>query len=317
MKAKIDEIAYHFGSDEENLDKLKSINPDWDIKKIHETTGINNRYCSSDSETALDLAIHSAKKLKSKIDDVDLLLFVTQSPDYILPTTACIAQDKLGLNKNIAAFDINLGCSGYVYALSVAGSLLETNQATKVLILCADTYTKYISKNDRTSRPLFSDAGSATILSKSVENSKIGPFLYGTDGSGAKNLIVTNSASKEESDKSDRLFMNGAEVLLFTMANVPNGTKALLEKSQLEISDVDFFLFHQASKVVMENIIRKLKLDRDKFLTNYHECGNTISCTIPILLRQKIDEGLIHRGNKLMMFGFGVGYSYGACIVDY
>jgi 3-oxoacyl-[acyl-carrier-protein] synthase-3 len=317
MKAKIDEIAYHFGSDEENLDKLKLINPDWDIKKIHETTGINNRYCSSDSETALDLAIHSAKKLKSKIDDVDLLLFVTQSPDYILPTTACIAQDRLGLNKNVAAFDINLGCSGYVYALSVAGSLLETNQATKVLILCADTYTKYISKNDRTSRPLFSDAGSATILSKSVENSKIGPFLYGTDGSGAKNLIVTNSASKEESDESDRLFMNGAEVLLFTMANVPNGTKALLEKSKLEISDVDFFLFHQASKVVMENIIRKLKLDRDKFLTNYHECGNTISCTIPILLRQKIDEGLIHRGNKLMMFGFGVGYSYGACIVDY
>lgn len=317
MKAKIDEIAYHFGSDKENLDKLKLINPDWDIKKIHETTGINNRYCSSDSETALDLAIHSAKKLKSKIDDVDLLLFVTQSPDYILPTTACIAQDRLGLNKNVAAFDINLGCSGYVYALSVAGSLLETNQATKVLILCADTYTKYISKNDRTSRPLFSDAGSATILSKSVENSKIGPFLYGTDGSGAKNLIVTNSASKEESDKSDRLFMNGAEVLLFTMANVPNGTKALLEKSKLEISDVDFFLFHQASKVVMENIIRKLKLDRDKFLTNYHECGNTISCTIPILLKQKIDEGLIHRGNKLMMFGFGVGYSYGACIVDY
>ncbi|MDB9900836.1 ketoacyl-ACP synthase III [Gammaproteobacteria bacterium] len=317
MRVKIEETSYEFGSNLENLDLLKISNPDWDIEKILNTTGINNRHCSTDAETALDLAVEAAKKLKMQVDDVDLLLFVTQSPEYILPTTACIAQDRLGLNKNIAAFDINLGCSGYVYALSVAGSMMESNQCSKALILCGDTYTKYISINDRTSRPLFSDAGSATILTKSKNDNKIGPFIYGTDGSGADNLIVRNSASKKESTKTKDLYMNGAEVLLFTMANVPNGVSQLLNKASISFEDIDYFLFHQASKVVMNNITRKLNIDEKKFLTNYQQHGNTVSCTIPILLKQKIDAGIVNRGNKLMLFGFGVGYSYGACVIDY
>ena len=317
MRVKIEEISYEFGSNSENLDLLKISNPDWDIEKILNTTGINNRHCSTDDETALDLAVEAAKKLEMQMDDVDLLLFVTQSPEYILPTTACIAQDRLGLNKNIAAFDINLGCSGYVYALSVVGSMMESNQCSKALILCGDTYTKYISINDRTSRPLFSDAGSATLVTKSKNDNKIGPFIYGTDGSGADNLIVRNSASKRESTKTKDLYMNGAEVLLFTMANVPNGVNQLLNKASISLEDIDYFLFHQASKVVMNNITRKLNIDEKKFLTNYQEHGNTVSCTIPILLKQKIDEGIVNRGNKLMLFGFGVGYSYGACVIDY
>ena len=317
MRVKIEEISYEFGSNSENLDLLKISNPDWDIEKILNTTGINNRHCSTDDETALDLAVEAAKKLEMQMDDVDLLLFVTQSPEYILPTTACIAQDRLGLSKNIAAFDINLGCSGYVYALSVVGSMMESNQCSKALILCGDTYTKYISINDRTSRPLFSDAGSATLVTKSKNDNKIGPFIYGTDGSGADNLIVRNSASKRESTKTKDLYMNGAEVLLFTMANVPNGVNQLLNKASISFEDIDYFLFHQASKVVMNNITRKLNIDEKKFLTNYQEHGNTVSCTIPILLKQKIDEGIVNRGNKLMLFGFGVGYSYGACVIDY
>ena len=317
MKVKIEEISYAFGSNSENLDLLKITNPDWDIEKILNTTGINNRHCSSEDETALDLAVEAAKKLEIQMDDVDLLLFVTQSPEYILPTTACLAQDRLGLNKNIAAFDINLGCSGYVYALSVVGSMMESNQCSKALILCGDTYTKYISINDRTSRPLFSDAGSATIVTNSKKDNKIGPFIYGTDGSGADNLIVRNSASKRENKKTKELYMNGAEVLLFTMSSVPNGVNQLLNKASISLEDIDYFLFHQASKVVMNNIIRKLNVDKKRFLTNYHEHGNTVSCTIPILLKQKIDSGIVNRGDKLMLFGFGVGYSYGACLIDY
>ena len=317
MKVKIEEISYHFGSKQENLALLKSVNPDWDIDRILSTTGINNRYCSSDTETALDLAVEAGKKLHGQLDDIDLLIFVTQSPEYILPTTACIAQDRLGLSKNIAAFDINLGCSGYIYALSVVGSLMEANQASKALILCGDTYTKYISIHDRTSRPLFSDAGSATIITKSKGDNKLGPFLYGTDGSGADSLIVRNSASKIESTKTSDFYMNGAEVLLFTMANVPTGTQQLLDKASMSIDDVDYFLFHQASKIVMDNIVRKLSLDEEKFLINYQDYGNTVSCTIPILLKQKIDAGIVKRGDKLMMFGFGVGFSYGACLVEY
>ncbi len=317
MKVKIEEISYEFGSNPENLDLLKVSNPDWDIKKIFNTTGIDNRFCSTEDETALDLAVRASKKLEKHIDDVDLLLFVTQSPEYILPTTACIAQDRLGLDKNIAAFDINLGCSGYVYALSVVGSLMESNQCSKALILCGDTYTKYISINDRTSRPLFSDAGSATIITKSKKDNKVGPFIYGTDGSGADNLIVRNSASKKEDKKTKDLYMNGAEVLLFTMSTIPNGVNKLLNKASISFDDVDYFLFHQASKVVMNNIIRKLNIDEKRFLMNYQEHGNTVSCTIPVLLKQKIEAGIVNRGDKLMLFGFGVGYSYGACLVDY
>lgn len=317
MKVKIEEIAFEFGSISEDLLELKKFNPDWDINKIHNTTGIDNRHISVDTQTALDLAVNAAKKLTTDISNVDLILFVTQSPEYILPTTACIAQDRLGLSKQAAAFDINLGCSGYVYALSVAGSLMESNQAKKTLILCADTYTKYISKNDRTNRPLFSDAGSATIIVSSDNKNTIGPFIYGTDGAGACNLIVRNSASKLEKEHNNNLYMNGGEVLMFTMSNVPKGTNKLLEKASLEMKDIDYFLFHQASKVVMDNIKSKLDIEDKKFLTNYHDHGNTVSCTIPILMKQKHDDGTIKRGDRLVMFGFGVGYSYGACIVEY
>jgi 3-oxoacyl-[acyl-carrier-protein] synthase-3 len=194
---------------------------------------------------------------------------------------------------------------------------MESNQCSKAMILCGDTYTKYISINDRTSRPLFSDAGSATIVTKSKNDHKIGPFIYGTDGSGADNLIVRNSASKRESKQTKDLYMNGAEVLLFTMANVPKGVNQLLDKASISFEDIDYFLFHQASKVVMNNISRKLNIDEKKFLTNYQVHGNTVSCTIPILLKQKIDAGIVNRGDKLMLFGFGVGYSYGACLIDY
>jgi 3-oxoacyl-[acyl-carrier-protein] synthase III len=317
MKVKIEEVSYKFGSTQENLTLLKGVNPSWDIDKILDKTGINNRYCSGDNETALDLAVEAGKKLKSQLDDINLLVFVTQSPEYILPTTACIAQDRLGLNKNIAAFDINLGCSGFIYALSVVGSMMEANQASKALILCGDTYTKYISINDRTSRPLFSDAGSATIITQSESDSKLGPFLYGTDGSGADSLIVRNSASKIEKNKTSDFYMNGAEVFLFTMSNVPVVTKQLLDKASMSIDEVDYFLFHQASKIVMDNIVRKINIEDEKFLTNYQDHGNTVSCTIPILLKQKVDEGIIKRGDRLMIFGFGVGLSYGACLVEY
>ena len=317
MKVKIEDISYHFGSKKENLALLKSVNADWDVDKILNKTGIDNRYCSTDNETALDLAVEAGKKIQHQLDGVDLLIFVTQSPEYILPNNACIAQDRLGLSKHIAAFDINLGCSGYVYALSVVGSMMETNQASRALILCGDTYTKYISIHDRTSRPLFSDAGSATIISKSDGDMNLGPFIYGTDGSGADSLIVRNSASKIETKQTSDFYMNGAEVLLFTMSSVPRGVGQLLAKASISIDDVDYFAFHQASKIVMSNIATKLGLDDKKFLTNYQDHGNTVSCTIPILLKQKIDAGIIKRGDKLMMFGFGVGLSYGACLIDY
>ena len=218
--------------------------------------------------------------------------------------------------SNCAAFDINLGCSGFPYALSVVSSMLENHICSKALIICSDTYTKYIKKDNRACRPLFSDAAAAIIVSKS-KDSKIGPFIFGTDGSGAENLIVRNSASNIENGVEKTLYMNGAEVLLFTMSNVPKGITKLVKDSGLNIEDIDMFFLHQASKIVMSNIQRILKVPDSKFPTNFENHGNTVSATIPILMAQEAEKGNLQRGMTILLFGFGVGYSYGGCIVEY
>jgi len=317
VKISIDEIYYQLGSKKENISDLISDNPDWDRKKILGTTGVEERYISDKNQSAMSLGILAANKIhKETLQEIDLCIFVSQSPEYALPTSACIIQDRLNLNKNCAAFDINLGCSGFTYALSVVSSMLENHICSKALIICSDTYTKYIKKDDRTCRPLFSDAAAAITVSRS-RDSKIGPFLLGTDGSGAENLIVRNSASNIENDVEKTLYMNGAEVLLFTMSNVPKGIRKLIEDSGLNIEDIDMFFLHQASKIVMDNIQRILKVPDSKFPTNYEKHGNTVSATIPILMAQEAEKGKLKRGMTILLFGFGVGYSYGGCIVEY
>ena len=200
----------------------------------------------------------------------------------------------------------------------VAGSMVNSGEVKNALIICSDTYTKFINKNDRTCRPLFSDAGSAIFINKdSNEKNKVGPFIYGTDGSGYNNLIVNNSGSRKDNSVKKELFMNGSDVLLFTMSNVPKGINQLLKKSNLSKNDIDLFLLHQASKTVMENIQRKLALKDKSFPTNYEKIGNTVSATIPILMKECIEKETLKRGMKILLFGFGVGYSFGGCIVDY
>ena len=170
MKVKISAISYHLPETVEGVETLQRDNPDWDMPKILDKTGILNRHISAPGETAVDLAFEAGKKLLGSTplhEDIDLLILVTQSPDYVLPTSACILQDSLALSKKCMAFDVNMGCSGFVYALSIAGSLIESGVAQKGLILCADTYTKYIGKNDRTCRPLFSDGAVAILLESS------------------------------------------------------------------------------------------------------------------------------------------------------
>ncbi|MDC0420385.1 ketoacyl-ACP synthase III [Gammaproteobacteria bacterium] len=316
MNISLDRISYQLASKKETLSNLKIDNPEWDIDSILSKTGVETRYISEKNETALSLCISAAKKLDFNPHDIGACIFVSQSPDYMLPTSACIAQEELGLDRDVAAFDINLGCSGFIYALSVAKGILSDIEKTNALLLCGDTYSKFIKKNDRTCRPIFSDAGSAVLLSKS-NIKKTGPFNFGTDGRGFDKLIVRNRASKIENEFDDFIHMNGAEVLLFTMANVPNGVKALLKKAGLEFEDIDYFLFHQASTIVLDNIQRKLNIPEEKLPRNNRNIGNTVSATIPILMKDLEDEGKLKKGQKLLLFGFGVGYSYGGCILEY
>jgi 3-oxoacyl-[acyl-carrier-protein] synthase III len=319
MNVEISSIAFYLPENVETGSELKKDNPDWDIDQIEEKTGIKTRYISDNDQTALDMSVIAAEYLlqhKVKIKDIDFLIFVTQSPEYVLPTTACLLQDKLGLNKNCIAFDVNLGCSGFVYGLSIGGSLIESGLAKGGLLVCSDTYSKYIDKNDRTCRPLFSDGASVTYL-KHSNKSRLGPFELGTDGSGANNLIVPQCGSRTSVCDTKKLYMSGSDIFMFSMYAVPNCIESLLIKSNLKISDIDLFVFHQASKLVIDNIVRRLNIPQENFFINYENIGNTVSASIPIALHSAVKKGVLSNGDRVMLVGFGVGYSWGSCIVEW
>lgn len=320
MKVEIKAIEYYLPSKKENNAFLKKDNPNWSLEDIEMKTGIKIRYVTKPNETALDLALHAAEKLfnsRMRKEEIDFLILITQSPDYVLPTSACILQDRLKLKKSCMAFDVNLGCSGFIYGLAIGSSLIDTSLAEKGLLICSETYTKYISKSDRTCRPLFSDGAVATLLTASKFDS-IGPFDLGTDGSGFQELIVPSSGARISKSKNPgRIFMDGAKVFMFTMEMVPKSITNLLKKSDKTIDDIDLFIFHQASKVVIDNIIRRLNLPKEKVFVNYHRVGNVVSASIPIALKDAIKEKHLKNGSLIMLVGFGVGYSWGSCLIKW
>ena len=319
MKVTIKSIEYYLPPATEDGNALKKENPDWSIEDIEKKTGVDVRYISAPEQTATDMAALAAEKILSsglQKKEIEFLILITQSPDYALPTSACILQDRLGLDKSCMAFDVNLGCSGFIYGLAIAGALIDAGLVHKGLLLCSDTYSKYIDKTDRTCRPLFSDAASAALLSSSDHND-IGPFEMGTDGSGFNNLILPSSGTRVNDQQADdkNLFMNGSEIFMFTMDMVPKCVNALLDKSGTQMEDIDLFIFHQASKLVIDNIIRRLNLPEEKVYVNYNQIGNTVSASIPIALSQALQERRLKNNDQVMLVGFGVGYSWGSCLL--
>lgn len=313
MSVEITDIKYSLPTKKINIKKLcKKYN--WPYKKTLSATGIKYRYESKKNETALSLALSACKKLKLN-KNIDALIYVTQSPEYLLPTTACIIQDKLNLRKDILALDINQGCSGFVYGLFTGYSFLKQKEINNVLLVCGDTYTKYIHKGDRSCETIFSDAASAVILKKNSKKKCF--FKFGTDGSGYKNLIVENSASNYKKNLRPKIFMDGKKVFMFTMTNIPNFVLDLLKKSKTSINEVKYFIFHQASKMVVDNLVRKMNLPKNKVFCNYEKIGNTVSSTIPIALSDLLKKKKIKKGDKLLLCGFGVGYSMAASIIEY
>jgi 3-oxoacyl-[acyl-carrier-protein] synthase-3 len=250
--------------------------------------------------------------------DIDALIFVTQSPDYFLPATSCLLQDSLGLSKSCLTFDINQGCSGFVYGLGVSTALISAGFVNKVLLLCGDTYTRYIRQDDRTCRPIFSDGAAAIVVSRSRQ-SMIGPFVFGSDGLGGENLIVKSGAFREKSLQPNismpEILMNGPKVFLFTLSAVPKLVDTLLEEAGIALGDIDLFVFHQASAIVIESIVRKLELPANKVYSNLAERGNMVSASIPIALSDAARSGRLRAGDIVLLCGFGVGYSWGATLI--
>lgn len=281
---------------------------DWTEEKIFSKTGIASRHVTVPGETAVELAERAARNLFREQDvspsSIDFVLLCTQSPVYQLPTSACILQDRLGLLTTAGALDFNLGCSGFIYGLSLAKGLVASGTAKSILLLTAETYTKYISAEDRSTRTIFGDGAAATLIDETVAG-KIGAFSFGTDGSGAERLIVRDG----------RLSMDGPEIFNFTLDIVPKTMEAVLAKNNLSHGDIDLYVFHQANKFMLDTIRKVNGLPRDKFYVNLESTGNTVSSTIPIALKQLEEAGQLREGMKIMLMGFGVGLSWGATVI--
>ncbi len=327
-KAFIKDIAYYLPQKKVTNEELVKEFPEWSVEKIADKVGVLERRVV-DEETATDLAVTAAERLFAQSivnkGDVDFVLFCTQSPDYKLPSSACIIQDRLGLSTKCGAFDFNLGCSGYEYGLAVAKGLIATGISNNILLLTGETYSKYIHPKDKGNRTIFGDGASATIISADGF-AEIGEFSLGTDGSGAKDLIVKTSGARfmdKANDvtfdeggnpiSSDHLFMDGQEVFTFTLVRVPKMMKEVLAKNSLQKEDVDLFVFHQANKYMLDYLRKKLKIDEKKFFVNLANVGNTVSSTIPIALCNARDDNKL-KGNVLLA-GFGVGLSWSATIL--
>ena len=303
--------------------------PEWSVEKISEKVGVNQRHVAAEDETATDLAEKAAIKLieENNIDKdiIDFVILCTQSPDYFLPTSACLLQTRLGLRQDICAFDFNLGCSGYVYGLSIAKGLIAGGIAENVLLLTAETYNKYLHPKDKGNRTIFGDAASATLVSVDGE-AEVLDFALGTNGKGANNLIVKSGASRMPENQndltfdkngnpisSDYLFMNGAQIFAFTQRNVPKVINEVLEKNNLAKEDIDMFVLHQANRYMLDFLRNKMEIPEDKFYIFMENVGNTVSNSIPLCLVEARKENRL-KGNVLLC-GFGVGYSWGAVIL--
>jgi 3-oxoacyl-[acyl-carrier-protein] synthase-3 len=336
MYAAIRAIHYYLPAERLSNEALAQQFPNWPAGKIEAKTGIANRYIAAEGECASDLAVAAAEKLFSsgacRPDQIDFLLLCTQSPDYVLPTTSCLVQRRLGLTHEVGAVDVSLGCSGFIYGLSVAKGLIETGQSQNLLLLTCETYSKYMDPGDFSVRSIFGDGAAATLVQSRPDSAPdgdawIGPSVFGTDGEGEEKLIVRRGSIRrrppapppETGDAArhdpDALFMDGPEIFSFTLTAVPDSVGRLLAKARLAMEDIDLFVFHQANQFMLEHLRKKLKIPSEKFVYALRDCGNTVSSTIPIALCQAQEEQRLRPGSLIMLVGFGVGYSWGASLV--
>lgn len=323
--AAVGPIAVHFPERVLDNDTFSRDFPHWDVPLIYKKTGIRVRYVAAPDECASDLGVKAAEKLfrEHHIDpsSIDFLLFCTQSPDYILPTTACLMQNRLGLPTSCGALDFNLGCSGFVYGLSLADGLIRAGSARRVLLITAETYSKYIHPTDRALRTIFSDAAAATLV-EAVDRPELASFLFGTDGSGGNALMVTEGGTRPKETaiqprKKKRwpsaLYMDGPDLVTFTLSVVPSTVERILGNVGWARGDLNYLLMHQATAFMLEHLREKLGAPPELLPIDLEESGNTVSSTLPILIHNLRRKGKLCRGARSLLIGFGVGLSWAGC----
>ncbi|MBN1779921.1 ketoacyl-ACP synthase III [bacterium] len=330
MNAVIQKIGVYLPETVLTNDALAREFEDWNSEKVEKRAGIRERHVAGENETALDLAEKACRDVLRDEDpeSVDFVILCTQSPEYYLPTGACILQDRLGLSVRTGALDISLGCSGFVYGLALAKSFMASDTADRVLLVTSDVMTRHLHPRDRANRTIFGDGAAATLVGRS-DREGILNFSLGTDGSGFRNLIVPNGGMRHRYDPDapdiadgfggtrtdNHLYMNGPEIFNFTIDAVPKTVADVLEKNEMTLEDVDYVIFHQANKYMVEYLRKKIGIPHEKFYLNMLYTGNTVSATIPIGLNDVMKQGIVKPGDTVLVSGFGVGYSWGATII--
>jgi len=332
-KAFIKGISYYLPERVVSNEELLAEFPEWSVDKVASKVGVGSRHLAAPEETAGDMAEKAARRLFEEYEvnpkEIDFVLLCTQSPDYFLPSTSCILQNRLGIPKSSGAFDFNLGCSGCIYGMAVAKGLIAGGIANNVLLLTAETYQKYIHPSDKSNRSIFGDGAAACLISTDG-NAEIGDFIVGTDGSGAEDLILRTGAARcrqrtggvaedEEGHArfDDYLYMNGSAVFNFTLEVVPALIKEVLAKNKMGEDNIDYYLLHQANKFMLNTIRKVCGLPKEKFYVNLEETGNTVSSTVLIGLKQCLESGTIRTGMNVMVAGFGVGLSWGGAVLKF
>lgn len=302
----------------EKLQEFLETSDEW----IRTRTGIERRYISLYENTS-DLAVEASKKALSQAglsaEDIDLIIVATVTPDNFTPSTACIVQDKLGA-KNAWAFDINAACTGFIYALKLGRSLIRSGEANNALIIGAETLSKALNWEDRGSCVLFGDGAGATVLTSTEEDCGIKCVNVKSDGSKGDSLVIQglplNSPFKDGKEVSENYInMNGREIFKFATRVMEESIVEILEKENIKIEDIAAIIPHQANLRIIDYVVKRLGIPREKFITNLQNYGNTSGASIPIALCESIDEGNLKKGDNIIMVGFGGGLTWGAALI--
>ncbi|MDP4276039.1 MAG: ketoacyl-ACP synthase III [Bacteroidota bacterium] len=331
MKVYIKALAYALPEKILTNAQLVELFPEWSVDKIASKVGVNQRHVAADNETAADLAVRAAENLfkENQIDrsTIDFVLFCTETPDYMLPCSACLIQHELRLPTTCGALDFSLGCSGFIYGLALSKGLIFSGMATNVLLLTGETMTKCLHPKDKGNRTIFGDGASASLISKNGL-AEIGEFSFGSDGKNKEDLIIKTGAMRHREPlndltfdasnnpvSSDFLYMNGSAVFSFSNLVVPDLVDHVLARNHLLQPDINLFVFHQANKYMINYLRKLLSIEEEKFYIFLENVGNTVSSSIPIALYEAKKEDRLH--GQVLLAGFGAGYSWGGVTLNF
>lgn len=327
-------IAYALPSGTLSNSELASLHPSWNVAELSVRTGVEVRHIARADETSLDLGLRACEVLLAEHpqlrESVGGLLFCTESPDYVLPPNACVLHGRLGLAKNVLAFDFGLACSGFVYGLAIARGLIQTGMGSDMILVCGDTYSKLMHPDDRAVVALFGDGVAASWIGQ-TESKGIVDIDCATAGSEYERFIIPAGGCRMPRDANtsvsvvdengntrtaESIHMDGMGILTFVSSNVPRQIRSLLDRNGLKVGDIDLFVFHQASALVLDSLTRLLHLSAEQVYRNLSHVGNTVSASIPIALKDASDQGLVRAGSRVLVSGFGVGLSWATALLE-